>query len=291
MDAKTVNGHFLKIGTCVTFNPAFTHMFRIQDMHDDFKEISEIGYKGLELSLRDVDDINWQTFDAEIEKNGLELITLATGLVRKMDYISLMDENVENRNKAILRIKRMIEQISSYASSNKNILIGYVKGELSDSTEDNKKRISFFNESLWNLLNFAQRKKVRLVLEVINHKDTNFINTIESGLKLISNFKSDYLKLAIDTFHMNIDENNSYRAIKEAGSEIGYVHLADEDRKYPGSGKIDFESVLKALTENNYGGYLTMEFSVNNNMKDRFQSLDKGYHYIKNILQSFNKNN
>jgi len=291
MDAKTVNGHFLKIGTCVTFNPAFTHMFRIQDMHDDFKEISEIGYKGLELSLRDVDDINWQTFDAEIEKNGLELITLATGLVRKMDYISLMDENVENRNKAILRIKRMIEQISSYASSNKNILIGYVKGELSDSTEDNKKRISFFNESLWNLLNFAQRKKVRLVLEVINHKDTNFINTIESGLKLISNFKSDYLKLAIDTFHMNIDENNSYRAIKVAGTEIGYVHLADEDRKYPGSGNIDFESILKVLTENNYSGYLTMEFSADNNMKDRFQSLDKGYNYIKNILQSFNKNN
>lgn len=291
MNTKTVNGHFLKIGVCITFNPAFTHIFKIEDLHNDFKELSKIGYKGIELSLRDVDDLNWQTFNTEIEKNGLELTTLATGLVRKMDNISLMDENVEDRNKAVLRIKRMIEHISGYASSNKNILIGYIKGELSNDRVGNRRRIRYLSESLWNLLNFAQKKKVLLVLEVINHKETNFINNIASGLELISNFKSDYLKLAVDTFHINIDEKDSYKAIKEAGSKIGYVHLADENRKYPGSSNIDFESVLKALIEINYNGYLTMEFNPNNNMKDRFQSLDKSYHYIESLLQSFNKNN
>lgn len=291
MNVKIVDKHFLKIGLCVTFNPVFTHIFGIQNIYNDFKEISEIGYKGLELSLRDVDDINWQTFNIEIEKNSLELNTLATGLIRKVDHISLMDENVEDRNKAVQRIKKMIDHISGYAGSNKKILIGYVKGELSGNEAENRKKMSYLSESLWNLLNFAQEKKVLLALEVINHKETNFINDIASGLELISNFKSDYLKLTVDTFHMNIDEKDSYKAIKEAGSRIGYVHLAGEERKYPGPGNIDFGSVLGALVEIGYNGYLTMEFNPGNNPEDRFQSLNKGYHYIKNLLQVFNKNN
>ena len=286
---KNKKRNLMKIGICITFNPVFTHIFKVNDIKEDFKKFAELGYKGIELSVRDVDDINWYDFDMALQSNSLELTTIATGLVRKIDNISLIDENYEGRNRAISRIKKMIEHITTYKNRDKNILIGYIKGELSGSDTENKKRMDLLNKSLWDLLELAEQKKVRLLIEVINHKETNFITKISSGVEFISGFNSDYLKLVIDTFHMHIDEKDSYKAIKEAGLYIGYVHIADSGRKFPGEGSIDFKPVLKALDEIDYNGYLMIECndkdSTNSqDVKNRYKSLASGYNHIINLL-------
>ena len=289
MDIKSKKGNLLKIGICITFSPIFTHIFKVNDMHEDFRKFAEIGYSGLELSIRDTNDINWHVFNRALQENSLELVTLATGLVRKIDNISLMDEKDENRNMAVLRIKKMIKHLSAASSSSKNILIGYVKGELSSSEKENKKKMSLLNKSLDSILEFAQLKKVMIQIEVINHKETNFINNIASGVEFISGFNSDYLKLVIDTYHMSLDEKDCYKAVKEAGSHIGYIHIADTERKFPGEGSIDFEPVLKALDETGYKGYLTIECNDKNSagsadINERYRPLVSGYNYIKELI-------
>jgi len=286
------NRNPLKIGICITFNPVFTHIFRADDIAKDFHEFSQTGLRGIELSIRDTDDIDWPDFNLQLKKNKLELVTLATGLVRKIDNISLMDEDKEKRQMAVLRINKMIDHLGAYDSSSKNILIGYVKGELTADSKENKERIKRLTGSLEEILGLAETKKVRLLIEVINHNETNFITNIASGASFVSGFKSDYLKILIDTYHMDIDEKNPSEAIKSASQYIGYVHISDSNRKFPGNGSIDFKPLLAALKDVGYKGYLMLECNEKNNadaeaagFESRYAPLSSGFTYMNRLLK------
>ena len=270
------------LGICVTFNPLFKHMFQIDDIAYDFKKIAGIGYKGIELSIRDIGDVGWEDFDYHLKKNNLELVTIATGLIRVADKVSLIDDEKKDRDLAISKLVKMIDHISGYPGCSKNILIGFLKGTVSNIKSIYNKQVNTLKNSLVELLKVAENKKVTLVLEIINHGDSNFLYTIESGVDFISKFKSDYLKLAIDTYHMSIDEADITDSIEKAGSNIGYVHLSDDNRGYPGLGGIDFSEIINTLKMIDYTGYLTLEY---NSGASKYLSLEKGFKNIQRYLQ------
>ena len=60
---------------------------------------------------------------------------------------------------------------------------------------------------------------------------------------------------------MNIEETNPGEAIRQYGSYVGAVHLADSNRLAPGLGHIDFEKIIQALVDIEYDGYLTVEIN------------------------------
>ncbi len=60
-------------------------------------------------------------------------------------------------------------------------------------------------------------------------------------------------------FHMHIEEPDLPAAIRACSDVIGHVHLADNTRKEPGSGCLDFRSVLRALRDTGYSGFLAFE--------------------------------
>jgi sugar phosphate isomerase/epimerase len=61
---------------------------------------------------------------------------------------------------------------------------------------------------------------------------------------------------------MNIEERSHPEAIREAGEQLNHVHLSDSNRAAPGQGHTDFESILRALLDIGYPGYLTFELDV-----------------------------
>ncbi len=58
---------------------------------------------------------------------------------------------------------------------------------------------------------------------------------------------------------MNMEEFDSCAAIRRCGKRLGYFHAADNSRRYPGSGQLDFPKILHTLEEVGYGGYITVE--------------------------------
>jgi sugar phosphate isomerase/epimerase len=67
------------------------------------------------------------------------------------------------------------------------------------------------------------------------------------------------LKLHIDTYHMNIEEDQIGRNILAAGKHIGHVHIADSNRGYPGAGHYNFVETIAALRAVGYQGALAVE--------------------------------
>ncbi len=268
------------LGLCITFSPLFKHIIQIEDQAIDLKNIGEAGYRGIELSISDIEDVDWGPFDRHLLENDLELITIATGLVRKVNNISLMDSDHNSRKLAVDRLNKMIKFIGSRGSSSKNILIGYLKGELADDKDYADTQKTWLKDALTELIDTAGIFNVTIVLEVINHNEVNFLCNISDGVDFVTKFNSDHFKLAIDTYHMNIDEDDISQAIKQAKEHIGYVHLSDDNRGYPGSGNINFPEIVRVLEEINYRDFLVIECGA---FPDKKTALTGGYKYMSNI--------
>ena len=101
---------------------------------------------------------------------------------------------------------------------------------------------------------------IRLALEPINRYETTLINNVEQGMDLIEHVGAENFGFLLDTFHMNIEEPSIEKSIRKCGKRIFHFHLADSNRWYPGAGHINFQSILTALKDTGYQGFISGEF-------------------------------
>src|SRR5690625_6582513 len=72
----------------------------------------------------------------------------------------------------------------------------------------------------------------------------------------------------IDLFHAGIEEKSLGDAIRTAGSRLGHIQVAENDRGTPGTGHFDWEDIASALREIEYDGDVVIEtFSQDNEMR------------------------
>lgn len=100
---------------------------------------------------------------------------------------------------------------------------------------------------------------VTLGLEVCNRYETNVVNTAHDALALADDIAADNVMIHLDTYHMNIEENDFVSPVLEVGERLGYVHVGENHRGYLGSGHLDFESFFGALRSIHYAGPITFE--------------------------------
>jgi sugar phosphate isomerase/epimerase len=87
----------------------------------------------------------------------------------------------------------------------------------------------------------------------------DFLFTVADGLRLIDDLGSDNLGLMLDTYHMNIEEPSIEASLAAAGDRLWHVHIADSNRRYPGSGHLPFDSIFAALRNMGYDRYVSAE--------------------------------
>ena len=99
----------------------------------------------------------------------------------------------------------------------------------------------------------ANKNNVTLSLEVVNRYETNIMNTAQEALNYINDLGVSDVKVHLDTYHMNIEENNYSEPIKKIGNEkLGMFHFGENHRGYLGSGHINFEETFKSFKDINY---------------------------------------
>jgi sugar phosphate isomerase/epimerase len=109
---------------------------------------------------------------------------------------------------------------------------------------------------------YADSLGVNLTLECWNRYGTYLLNRLEQAVRLWRETGLSNGGVLADTYHMNIEERSLPQAIRETGELLNHVHLSDSNRAAPGQGHIDFGSVLQALMDIDYRGYLTFELDV-----------------------------
>ena len=110
-----------------------------------------------------------------------------------------------------------------------------------------------------NWRNRAQNRAMSLGLEVCNRYETNVINTAQDALRLADDIGADNVVVHLDTYHMNIEEDDLVRPVYEVGERLGYVHIGENHRGYLGSGHLDLSGFFHALADIDYTGPVTFE--------------------------------
>ena len=226
------------------------------DFTANITKIAEMGYAGVELAIRDPGLIDVDQMEGILSTHGLKVPAIGTGQAWGEDRLSLTSSDPVVRTAAIERIKRHIPLAARF---NAIIIIGLIRG-MTPLGQTHEQSIYYLIENLRECAHLASLQGVRFALEPINRYETDLIHTVADGLELLEQIGADNVGLLVDTFHMNIEEPVIEDSIRTTGDRIFHFHVADSNRWYPGAGHLDFKSILNALFDTGYHGYVSGEF-------------------------------
>lgn len=216
---------------------------------------SKMGYDAVEIHVNDPKTLNIGEIETTCGNNSISVSTIGTGMGYTIDGLSFTDSDSSIRLKAV---ERILEHVKVAKELNAIVIIGSMRGKVPNADEYEKYE-RYALDCFKTVMEYAEKHGVIITVEAINRYETNFINNVRQGLEFIEKVGSDNLKLHIDTFHMNIEERDLEESIKMAKTALGHVHFADSNRCHPGAGHLDFESIIRALKDIKYEGYIAFE--------------------------------
>jgi hydroxypyruvate isomerase len=120
-------------------------------------------------------------------------------------------------------------------------------------------------EGLKQILSLAEKKGIVIQMELLNskvdHKDY-MCDKSAWGIELSKRLGSENFKLLYDIYHMQIDEGDVIRTIKDNHQHFGHYHTGG----VPGRHEIDesqelyYPAIMKAIAEIGHKGYVAQEF-------------------------------
>ncbi|HEX7978370.1 MAG TPA: sugar phosphate isomerase/epimerase [Gemmatimonadaceae bacterium] len=113
--------------------------------------------------------------------------------------------------------------------------------------------------TLRGLGEYAADRGVMLGVETLNRFETSFLNTTAQAIELIERVDHPSVGLALDVFHLGIEEKHVGDALRLAGSRLVHLQVAENDRGTPGTGSLPWHDVARALQEIGYTGRVVIE--------------------------------
>ncbi len=175
----------------------------------------------------------------------------------------LLDPDIDHREVALAEFRQSVVDGVDLGASGVILVPHFAEPTLPDLTPY-KSVVQLEYEMLHNhlrtLSDYVYAIGIDLYIEPVNRYETHFINTLAEAAKVRRRIKDHpHIKLAADLFHMAMEETSIAGALREYGKDLGYVHLADSNRRLPGQGMTDFTAVGAALKEAGYDGWLALE--------------------------------
>ena len=106
---------------------------------------------------------------------------------------------------------------------------------------------------------YAERHGVRLAVEPLNRFETDFCNTGRQAVDLVTRVASKAVGIMLDTFHMNMEENDLCESIRHAAPVLMHFQANENHRGFLGTGHIDWPSICRTLFDIRYDGVITLE--------------------------------
>ncbi|OIJ32602.1 MULTISPECIES: sugar phosphate isomerase/epimerase family protein [unclassified Microbacterium] len=121
------------------------------------------------------------------------------------------------------------------------------------------KVVGELRENLAPLAREAAAIGVTLAVEPLNRYETSVLNTVAQSLDALAPLLGAGVGLALDTYHLNIEEKRPADAVRAAGAAIAHVQVCGSDRGAVGDDHTDWPEMLRALDDAGYRGALGLE--------------------------------
>lgn len=214
-----------------------------------------LGYDAIEIFAPAADTVDPQLLTSLLADHELKLAAVGTGAGWVKHRLQLAASDASDRAKAQDFIKTIIDFGGGHGAA---AIIGSMQGSSGPEVDSATAR-GYLSDALEKLGEYASQYNVPLIYEPLNRYETNQVNTVADGVKLLNSLSTDNVKLLADLFHMNIEEQGIAAALRVGGSHIGHVHFVDSNRRPVGCGHLDIGPIVAALREIKYEGYLSAE--------------------------------
>ena len=222
---------------------------------DLFKKIIEFGFDCVEMTIEDRSRKNLEIIRDNIKKTNLKRVICSSFV--KGNLISNNCEVIE------LGVEYVKESIDICEYLNASILVGPTYGSYMDKDflhlEVKNRAKKQAVDLLKDIGKYALDKRIKIAVEPINRYESNFLNTAYEGIDLVKKVNLSNVGLNLDTYHMNIEEKNSKKAVFDSGKYLFHIHAPENDRGTPGTGGVDWEGIADSLKKINFDGFVVME--------------------------------
>ncbi len=229
------------------------------------KKVKDAGFDILEISAGELLDMS----DADIKE--LKLVAADLGIEVSSNIGPPKSKDVASKDPAVRAagIKFLSDIMKQMDKLDSRVLVGVTYTYWPNQFDDLDKEAIWGRgvESIKTLGKVAGDLGIDMCLEVVNRFETHILNTCEEGLKFCADVDNKNVKILLDTFHMNIEEDNIPAAFRLAGDKLGHIHVGEGNRNLPGKGSLPWNEIGQALRDINYTGGVVMEPFVKNGGK------------------------
>lgn len=217
------------------------------------------GYDAIELRGRG--DLQFRERLSELRRAAANGVVMPTVCVDMLHFIGAF--NAELRRDAIAQMRSQLTVIADIGGRGAVTPASYgmfsrrlppfepPRGEAEDR--------EVLLDALRILGEHAVSEGVELYLEPLNRYEDHMVNRLDQAMELVNAAGVGGLRVAADTYHMNIEEDDPAAAVRKAAAFIGHVQVSDSNRLQPGAGHLDWKGVLGTLEDVGYDGYLAVE--------------------------------
>ena len=115
-------------------------------------------------------------------------------------------------------------------------------------------------ELLSSVLDKAGKLGVTVCLEPLSPAETDFINTVSEGMKMVRQINHPNLKIHLDVKAMCSEPTPVPDIIRSVRAEdIGHFHVNDPNLYGPGMGDVDYGPIAEAIKDIGYDKWLSVE--------------------------------
>ena len=225
--------------------------------------IAELGYTGLEVApftlaplITDVSSARRSELRRTAESAGVKIIGLHW-LLAKTTGFQLTSPDADTRKKTgeyLAELARCAADLGGDilvlgSPAQRKIPDGYTREQAAD----------FALDSLSHCLRTLGDTGVKLCLEPLTPKETDFMNTAAEAAELIRRLGHPNVKLHLDVKAMTAEPKSAPDTIREFAAHTYHFHANDPNLRGPGFGDTDFKPIFAALKETGYSGWVSVE--------------------------------
>jgi sugar phosphate isomerase/epimerase len=259
----------------------------IEETYKTLEKLSAIGFNQLEM-FGEPDETNLRHIYDVLRSFNFKVIGV-TGMWGAISPLGwkrrLLSNDVSFRRYSEDYVMKCIEMCSYFGGNKINICLfsdPIFSFDVTHRFISHKYKIKVLSKSfsaLNRLANRSKEHKIDLLLEPLNRYSTPYCSNLEDALFVITNCKD--LGIMLDTYHMNIEEDSFEYTILKSKDFLKHLHFADNNRKMPGFGHIDFEQIIATLKVISYSG--TISFEPNISSVDYQKDLFLGKKFLETI--------
>ena len=239
----------LGVSTWVWTSPATTEVLETLLPH-----IASLGFDVIELPIETVGQFDVTRAGELAREHGLEIsICAVIGPGRDLLVAGEAEEGVRY-------LRSCVDVAQTLGSPTVAGPFYSAVGRCWRSTPEERARdVAQVAATLRGLGEYAADRGVMLGVETLNRFETSFLNTTAQALELIDRVDHPSVGLALDVFHLGIEEKHVGDALRAAGPRLVHLQVAENDRGTPGTGSLPWRDVAKALQEIQYTGRVVIE--------------------------------